>query len=80
MSGNGSTERPASRAMDEAIELSIQGRSPYPERAFFVDVEGSHLSEMMARATDDGQAIVLVSADGTARVLRLERVIQVAAA
>jgi len=78
MSTNGGHDTPASRAMDEAIALSIQGRSPYPNRAFFVNVEGSHLSEMIVRATDEDKAVVLVSADGTARVLRLERVIQVA--
>lgn len=57
------------RAMEEAIELNIQGCSPYPDRAFFLDADIPDLGEWIARASDDGQAVVLVSPDGTARVL-----------
>jgi hypothetical protein len=28
---------PAAKVMDEAIDLAIEGRSPYPERAAFID-------------------------------------------
>jgi hypothetical protein len=32
---------PAALAMDEAIELAIEGRSPYPENATFIDAEAA---------------------------------------
>jgi|SRR5215213_7473715 len=33
----GSNRSPAAKVMDEAIELAIEGRSPYPERAAFIN-------------------------------------------
>ncbi len=30
---------PAAKVMDEAIDLAIEGRSPYPERAAFIDAD-----------------------------------------
>jgi hypothetical protein len=60
---------PASRVMDEAIELAIEGRSPYPERAEFIDVNEPAAGAMIALAADQGRAVVLVSADGAVRTL-----------
>lgn len=31
---------PAAKVMDEAIDLAIEGRSPYPDRAAFIDRHG----------------------------------------
>ena len=34
-----SDKSPAARVMDEAIELAIEERSPYPEKAAFLDAD-----------------------------------------
>ncbi|HEY3865429.1 MAG TPA: hypothetical protein VGL54_05025 [Solirubrobacteraceae bacterium] len=60
---------PAARVMDEAIELAIQERSPYPERAAFVDADEPSVGAEIRRAADEGRAIVLVAADGSTRTL-----------
>ena len=80
MSTNSSADTPAMRVMQEAIELNVQGRSPYPESAYFLDADVPDLGKWIARATDEGQAVVLVSEDGSTRVLRPERVAHAAAA
>lgn len=69
MRTNGKVDTPAMRAMQEAIELNIQGCSPYPDRAFFLDADAPNLGKWIALAADDGQAVVLVWQDGTTRVL-----------
>jgi hypothetical protein len=60
---------PAARVMKEAIELAIEGRSPYPEKAAFLDAEEPSVGSEIRRAADEGRAVVLVSADGTTRTL-----------
>jgi hypothetical protein len=39
MSADRTADTPALRAMEEAIELNIQGRSPYLDRAYFLDAD-----------------------------------------
>lgn len=56
--------------MDEAIDLATEGRSPYPEKAAFIDADAPSAGHAIERAVDQGMSVVLVSADGTARVLR----------
>jgi len=63
------TRTPAQVAMDEAIELDIAGRNPYPSPATFVDADAPWLGDEIARASDEGQAIVICYADGTRRVI-----------
>jgi hypothetical protein len=63
---------PASRVMDEAIELAILERSPYPERAAFIDADTPHADAAIKRAIEDDRAVVLVSANGGTRILRAE--------
>ena len=63
------TRTHAQVAMDEAIELSVLGRNPYPDRASFLDADAPHLADAIARAADDGRAVVLCYDDGTRRVL-----------
>jgi hypothetical protein len=63
---------PAGRVMDEAIELAIEGRSPYPEKSAFIDADTAHAGREIQRAADEGRAVVLVAADGRTRVLRPE--------
>lgn len=68
----GSNRSPAAKVMDEAIELAIEGRSPYPERAAFIDSGTPSAGHDIERAADEGLAVVLVSTDGSTRVLRPE--------
>jgi hypothetical protein len=65
-------DSPAGRVMDEAIELDIEGRSPYPKRAFFIDADAPHVGWAIRQAVDDDMAIVLVEADGRTLTLRAE--------
>jgi hypothetical protein len=60
---------PAAKAMDEAIDLAVEGDSPYPERAAFVDADVATAGLEIKRFADEGTPIVLVAADGSARVL-----------
>ncbi len=62
-------ESPAAKAMDRAIDLAIEGNSPYPEHAAFVDADSPHAGQEITRALDEGYAVVLVSADGRERVI-----------
>jgi hypothetical protein len=63
------TESAAGRVMDEAIELAIQERSPYPEKSLFIDADEPDIGSEICRAADEGRAVVLVDPDGTTRTL-----------
>jgi hypothetical protein len=63
---------PATRVMREAIELAIEERSPYPEKAVFIDADSPRVGIAIKRAIDEDRAVVLVSADGSTRILRAE--------
>ncbi len=63
------SDSPAMRVMEEAIDLAIQERSPYPERAAFVNADTPKTARAIKRAFDEHRAVVLVSADGSTRVL-----------
>ena len=56
--------------MDEAIELVLQERSPYPDRAWFLDYDAEELGESIAEAFDQDHSVVLVWPDGSSRVLQ----------
>jgi hypothetical protein len=60
---------PAARVMAEAIELAIEERSPYPEKAAFIDADWPSVGAELRRAADEDRAIVLVAADGSTRTL-----------
>jgi hypothetical protein len=60
---------PAGRVMDEAIELAIEERSPYPEKSFFLNSDIPNLGKYIKRAADEGHAVVLVSPDGSTHTL-----------
>ena len=60
----------AGRVMDGAIELAIEGRSAYPEKAAFIDAGTAHAGSEIKRAADQGRAVVLVAADGSTHILR----------
>jgi hypothetical protein len=63
---------PAGRVMNEAIELDIEGCSPYPQKATFIDADTPYVSSEIRRAVANGNAIVLVEADGSTLTLRAE--------
>jgi hypothetical protein len=65
-----SDRSPAAKVMNEAIDLAIEGRSPYPERAAFIDADTPFAGHEIERAADEGLSVVLVSADGSTRVLK----------
>jgi hypothetical protein len=67
-----SRDSPAAKVMDEAIDLALEGRSPYPERAAFIDVDAPSAGHDIERAADEGLSVVLVSTDGSTRVLKSE--------
>jgi hypothetical protein len=62
-------ESPAARVMNEAIELALEERSPYPEKAAFVNADEPYVGAEIRRAADEGRAVVLVAADGSTRTL-----------
>lgn len=45
-----SIRSPAAKVMDEAIDLAIEGRSPYPERAAFIDADAPSAGQDIERA------------------------------
>jgi hypothetical protein len=59
----------ASYAAGTESRVHPRGRSPYPERAAFVDADSPTAGREIRRAADQGLAIVLVSADGTTQTL-----------
>jgi hypothetical protein len=67
---------PAAKVMDEAIDLAIEGRSPYPERAAFIDADTASAGHEIKRAADEGLPVVLVAADGSSQVLMPEAAAQ----
>jgi hypothetical protein len=40
--------------MDEALDLAIEGRSPYPEKAAFIDADEPGAGHAIERAADQG--------------------------
>ena len=64
-----SAESPTAKAMDRAIDLAIEGDSPYPEHAAFVNADSPHAGHEIARSLDEGYVVVLVSADGRERII-----------
>jgi hypothetical protein len=63
------SESHTAKAMDHAIDLAIEGKSPYPEHAAFIDAESPHAGHEITRAFDEGYAVVLVCADGRERII-----------
>jgi hypothetical protein len=67
-------DSPAMRVMEEAIELAIEERSPYPDRAVFINADGPRTGAAIKRAIDEDRVVVLVAANGSASILRAEPV------
>jgi hypothetical protein len=65
-------QSPAVKVMNEAIELAIEERSPYPDRAAFINADTPGMSAEIKRALDEDMAIVLVFPDYSTRTLHPE--------
>lgn len=63
---------PAAKVMMEAIDLSIEGRSPYPDQAYFLNSDAPSLADHIKRAFDDGYSVVLVFPDGDTTILHTD--------
>jgi len=63
---------PAQRIAHEAVELAIEGRSPYPANSVFIDAEETWTGREIKKAVDEGRAVVLVYPDSSTRILRAE--------
>ena len=48
----GDERTPAARAINEAIELAIEGQSPYPDTAAFIDAETPGAAEAIKNAVE----------------------------
>jgi hypothetical protein len=59
----------ASKVMSEAIELTLEGRSPFPRQAVFIDADLPSTSSELERAVQKGVSAVLVSSDGSTQVV-----------
>lgn len=73
--GPAGADSPASKVMDEAIDLAIAEKSPYPERAAFINAGTAHTDGEMKWAAKDGYAVVLVSPDLSTRVIAPEEIL-----
>jgi hypothetical protein len=59
----------ASRVFSEAIDAVVQGKPMYPDRSFFAPEDQPNLEKAIAEHRRRGIAAVVVSADGTIRVI-----------
>lgn len=68
----GKGNSPAGEVFHEAIKLAIAEESPYPEASMFIDADTPYTEREIAEAFDKGLAAVVVSADGSTRIIRTE--------
>jgi hypothetical protein len=69
-------QSPASLKMDEAIELAIEERSPFPERSSFIDADTPHTDDAIRRAAEEDYSAVVVYPDGSTRVFSPREVLE----
>jgi len=60
---------PAAKVMDEAIDLMIEGRSPFPDRTAFIDADTPWAGQETMQAACQGLSVILVATDGKTCVL-----------
>lgn len=61
---------PAGRALDEAIDASLEGRQLFPNGAMFINAEEPHTGRAIATAVEEDRAVVLCFADGRRYALK----------
>lgn len=59
----------AGHLLYEAVDLAMEDRSPFPDRSTFIDAETPATSREIEAAIGEGQSAVVVSADGSSRVI-----------
>lgn len=60
---------PASIAMDEAIDASLEGRELFPNGAMFINADEPYIGRAIAVAAGEQRPVVLCYGDGTRHVL-----------
>lgn len=63
---------PANKALHEAIDLELEGRPIYPKRSWFINAGTPYVDGQVKRAFENGYAAVVVSTDGSTRILHPE--------
>ncbi len=66
---------PAGRALSEALDLAMEGRSPYPDKSTFIDADKPETNREVRGAAREGQHAVVVSPGGGTRVMSPEEVL-----
>jgi hypothetical protein len=61
--------------MGEALDLAMDGKSPYPDKSTFIDADTPDTDREVKAAAADGQSAVVVSADGDTRTLSPEEIL-----
>lgn len=61
---------PASIAMDEAVEASLDGRELFPDGAMFINGDEPYIGRAIAIAASEGRTVVLCYTDGSRHVLQ----------
>jgi hypothetical protein len=62
-------QSPASRKMDEAIDAVLEGSPIVPEKSMFIDADSPNIDREMKWAADKGSSAVVVSLDGSMRIV-----------
>lgn len=69
-------ESPASKVMNEAIELAIAEESHYPEQAVFVNADTPYTDHEIDWAAREGSSVVLVSSNGDVQIIAADEIVQ----
>lgn len=64
-----SPSSPAAQVFSDALDLAMEDKSPFPDRSTFIDADSPKLSRAIEAANEDGQFAVVVSPDGSTRVI-----------
>lgn len=70
LGGSPRSATPASRALDDAIDASIDGRRLFPDGAMFINGDEPYIGRAIASAVEEERAVVLCFADGRRHVLQ----------
>lgn len=66
---------PASRKMEEAIDAVLDGSPIVPDRSTFIDADTPYTDREMKWAAEEGNWAVVVSPDGSMRILSPEEIL-----
>lgn len=66
---------PASLKMEEAIEAVLEGSPIVPDNSTFIDADSPSLDREMRWAADKGSSAVVVSQDGSMKIIPPEEIL-----